>query len=564
MEINNTILKEKHLYMQILTDIEAIRKQEELNVLQEGSSAHKLKEANTIWLIAFAGLIREGLKYDYIKNMADNTDIVRLTIDGIQFDCNTDDLKKVLKKEYDSLINAADNIVYMGDDITLIKEIPEAKKKSDKEIALEKEIKELKEQAKKRQEEYMYEINHDAMTGLKNKKAFTEDTNTLNDFYLVSMDANELKVVNDALGHAFGDKLLVDTAHAIKDIFGEYTYRTGGDEFYAIIQDVSNSSVIKKYIEDLKTLLSEMSNEKMTFSISAGYAFCEKGCDKKECIVKADEEMYKDKKNYRRQRFGNEEGDRNAGYTYEIKQHPVKEEKLKEDIKGAGGADIQINMLGKAIPLPEEPKEIFNYGYEKYKDVSTFVYDTYDLTILAPGSSNGENVKALIAPLKMCMDNNHAEIMCMLIDRFGEVQRYVSSPESPTLKINFKDYELIIRGTFVNGEFNSYILASGSTLAMGFGINKNAYVPQRSANTELTNYGHLVYEHKDYIFHVVPLSKNNDLNGIAPAFICVETPDKRRKLISTNENAITLFEDAGNEYQILTYWQNNTLCSEVM
>lgn len=578
MVINNIILEEKHLYMQILLNAETIKKQEELNVLQNEKSNEQLSEAKVIWINAFVGLLRSGLKYDFIRNESTNIDIIRLTIDNIQFDCAAQELKNILKGQYDTIIDEHQNILYMKD-VSMIDATSNAANsidtKSEKEKELEREIQSLKDKAAKQKEKYLFEVNHDAMTGLYNKKAFVEDVNDLADkaFYVLSLDANELKRTNDTLGHAFGDKLLTSIANMIKEVFGERSYRTGGDEFYVISVDDTEENIINK-ITELKNKLASNSESGMTFSVSAGYAYATKDGNKQEAIEKADMEMYKDKKKYRIEHHYVDRRISNALSPEEIGSDDVIPDHIADEI-------LESKKIEQEIQAEQEEEEIkFTFedtekstdviendrdnNYEKYKDISTFVYDTYDITILAPGSSNGEPVKVLIAPLRVYKDNNHPEIMCMLVNKFGEVQRYVSEQNAPTLKIEFMDYELIVRGVFVNGKFSSYILPSGSTLAMGFSINTNAYVAQRSLNDELTHNGHILFEHEGYKFNVIPLSKTNDKNGIAHCFICVEKPDGAKSLVSTNPNAITLFEDNNISYRILTYWQDSMLCSEVM
>lgn len=629
MVINNIVLEEKHLYMQVLLNAESIKKQEELNIINDEKKEKQLNEVNAIWLNAFTGLIREKLDYDYIKTS--DGDMIRLTIDNIQFDCKTDDLKKTMGEDYDKFVSNTHNLIYMGDNVTFVSETAPVKtqEKSQKEIELEKEIIKLKERAQRQKEQYLKEVNYDSMTGLKNKKAFNEDISELKDeCFFISIDANELKRTNDTYGHVYGDKLLTGIANNIKKIFGECSYRTGGDEFYVIDAKSDEEQIIEK-LNALKENLSSHSESGMTFSISAGYAYCNKGAketEKQDAIEEADRQMYKDKQAYHElhyypdSRLGQRAEDidssgipiaKEATQTahsvlipVEVEEEPEEEiifddinnktdnnkqvdsqlERIKEQDKISDTPDNskqskakkrkelnkepkitkEIDLNNKLIEEPSIKKDPYNYGFDKYKDVSTFVYDTYEATILAPGSSNGESFKALIAPLKMYTDNNHPEIMCMLVNKFGEIRRYVSTPMSPTLKIQFEEYELIIRGMFIDGKFTSKILTSGSTLAMGFSINVNTFVPQRSTNLELTNYGHLVFEQDDCIFHVVPMSKVNDQNGVAPCFICIEKPDENRDLVSTNENAITLYENDGVSYQILTYWQNNLLCADIL
>lgn len=596
MIINNIVLGKKHLYMQLLLNAEAIKKQEELNSIKKENDMEEYSDINDIWIKSFIGLIREGLKYDCIQ-MSDGNKIIRLTIDNIQFDCGIDKLQEELGPLYNQTINDTVNITYMDNTVNFIPNSlsKNNNEKSQKELELEKEIQMLKERAKKQKEQYLKEINYDSMTGLRNKKAFKEDIELLNcGCYFISIDANELKRTNDTLGHVYGDKLLTGIAENIKKIFGDYSYRTGGDEFYVILSDVTEDVVISK-IKNLKDSLSSHSESGMTFSVSSGYAYSENKDDRQNSIEEADRQMYKDKQEYHSKhyypdsRLGDDiSSDDILPEPIENKQDDIEEEIVFDDIN-TDNTDKNINVKQKnntqsdkkdmreqrtRLNIPNNQKESkesvkevtpkYNYSFNKFKDVNTFIYDTYDLTVLAQGAENGDKIKMLIAPLKAYTDNNHPEIMCLLINKFGEIQRYASDELSPTLQVSFCDYEFIIRGMFVNGKFTSKIIPAGSTLAMGFSININTYVPQRSQNEELTNYGHLVFEHDGYIFHVVPMAKENDSNGVAPCFICIERPDKTKALVNTNENAITLFEDNGKSYQILTYWQNNLLCADII
>lgn len=596
MIINNIVLEKKHLYMQLLLNAEAIKKQEELNSIKKENDMEEYSDINDIWIKSFIGLIREGLKYDCIQ-MSDGNKIIRLTIDNIQFDCGIDKLQEELGSLYNQTINDTVNITYMDNTVNFIPNSlsKNNNEKSQKELELEKEIQMLKERAKKQKEQYLKEINYDSMTGLRNKKAFKEDIELLNcGCYFISIDANELKRTNDTLGHVYGDKLLTGIAENIKKIFGDYSYRTGGDEFYVILSDVTEDVVISK-IKNLKDSLSSHSESGMTFSVSSGYAYSENKDDRQNSIEEADRQMYKDKQEYHSKhyypdsRLGDDiSSDDILPEPIENKQDDIEEEIVFDDIN-TNNTNKNINVKQKNntqsdkkdmreqrnhLNIPNNQKESkesvkevtpkYNYSFNKFKDVNTFIYDTYDLTVLAQGAENGDKIKMLIAPLKTYTDNNHPEIMCLLINKFGEIQRYASDELSPTLQVSFCDYEFIIRGMFVNGKFTSKIIPAGSTLAMGFSININTYVPQRSQNEELTNYGHLVFEHDGYIFHVVPMAKENDSNGVAPCFICIERPDKTKALVNTNENAITLFEDNGKSYQILTYWQNNLLCADII
>jgi diguanylate cyclase (GGDEF)-like protein len=96
---------------------------------------------------------------------------------------------------------------------------------------------------KQKEKELLIKSNVDELTGLYNRRAYEDDIAAHNDaatednFVFVSLDVNGLKKVNDSLGHVAGDELLVGAANCMKQCFGPYgkIYRTGGDEFAAII-----------------------------------------------------------------------------------------------------------------------------------------------------------------------------------------------------------------------------------------------------------------------------------------------------------------------------------------
>lgn len=96
---------------------------------------------------------------------------------------------------------------------------------------------------KRRQEKLIHKTQTDEMTGLLNRRAYEENIYKHNDlpeedkFIYVSIDANGLKVINDTMGHAAGDELLIGVAQCMKRALGSYghLYRIGGDEFVAIL-----------------------------------------------------------------------------------------------------------------------------------------------------------------------------------------------------------------------------------------------------------------------------------------------------------------------------------------
>ncbi|HET9381232.1 MAG TPA: EAL domain-containing protein [Streptomyces sp.] len=88
-----------------------------------------------------------------------------------------------------------------------------------------------------------YDATHDALTGLPNRTFFFERLEKAlgagegRRFGLCYLDLDGFKTINDSLGHAVGDRLLVEVADRLESCAtapGEMVARLGGDEFVAL------------------------------------------------------------------------------------------------------------------------------------------------------------------------------------------------------------------------------------------------------------------------------------------------------------------------------------------
>ena len=87
----------------------------------------------------------------------------------------------------------------------------------------------------------------DPLTGAKNKHAYVELEEKMDkaissgeeqEFALIVFDLNDLKYVNDKIGHEAGDKYIVESCNIIKSYFKESElYRYGGDEFVVFLSE---------------------------------------------------------------------------------------------------------------------------------------------------------------------------------------------------------------------------------------------------------------------------------------------------------------------------------------
>ena len=154
------------------------------------------------------------------------------------------------------------------------------------------------------------QANIDALTGVKNMHAYLEmearlDRQITNHrqmpFAIVIFDVNDLKKVNDTIGHQAGDQYLRDACGVICDIFKHSpVFRVGGDEFAVIVQG--------KDYDQIEELLGIMNRYNIEASHTGGIVIaC--GCAKYEddaCIAtvydRADHKMYENKNALKNQR----------------------------------------------------------------------------------------------------------------------------------------------------------------------------------------------------------------------------------------------------------------------
>lgn len=158
---------------------------------------------------------------------------------------------------------------------------------------------------KQTEERLRYMSTHDPLTGLYNRAYFQEEMERLEQgrqfpVSVVVFDVDRLKFVNDNLGHAAGDELLVRAALALKGAFRaeDVVARIGGDEF-AVLLPSADAEVVKEALRRVVGKIEQNSNEDQSvqLSISFGAATACKGDRLEETLKVADRRMYVNKFN---------------------------------------------------------------------------------------------------------------------------------------------------------------------------------------------------------------------------------------------------------------------------
>jgi diguanylate cyclase (GGDEF)-like protein/PAS domain S-box-containing protein len=149
----------------------------------------------------------------------------------------------------------------------------------------------------------------DELTGLYNRRGFTllaEQEMKLahrekRSMLLFFGDVNDLKVINDTLGHAQGDLALQEVSAILKETFREADIlaRFGGDEFLVLAVDASveNADVLTNRIQSFLERGNQQGDWPYQLSLSLGIAHYapEAPCTLSELIAQADGRMYRQK-----------------------------------------------------------------------------------------------------------------------------------------------------------------------------------------------------------------------------------------------------------------------------
>ena len=120
------------------------------------------------------------------------------------------------------------------------------------------------------------------------------------------MTLNNLKQVNDNLGHSAGDLLIFNFSRVLRKVVPskDFVGRFGGDEFIVILRDTTDEGVnqILSNLNDEIGLFNEHSKN-ITLSYSCGYAISTayRECTLRTLLDKADSFMYDDKKDKKKQ-----------------------------------------------------------------------------------------------------------------------------------------------------------------------------------------------------------------------------------------------------------------------
>jgi polar amino acid transport system substrate-binding protein len=150
---------------------------------------------------------------------------------------------------------------------------------------------------------------YDYLTGLPNRTAFTEKLEKTVELAeeehpaaLVYLDVDNFKIINDTLGHSYGDELLIDITERLKQVLeeGDYLARFGGDEFILLSRNVPDIGDYEEKVKKIRNMFSFpfiLARKEFFVTVSAGIIFLPKDGKNEQALLRnVDLAMYRAKK----------------------------------------------------------------------------------------------------------------------------------------------------------------------------------------------------------------------------------------------------------------------------
>ncbi len=146
---------------------------------------------------------------------------------------------------------------------------------------------------------------HDDLTALPNRTSFLENLESAisggKPIAVAILDIDNFKEINDSMGHAAGDRVLVESARRLSGVLGpgDFLARLGGDEFAMILYERNGSAEIEGFWKNLTRtfdspiLIEEFSSGVFQLTSSMGVAVSGEGVSTPgELLKHADQALY--------------------------------------------------------------------------------------------------------------------------------------------------------------------------------------------------------------------------------------------------------------------------------
>ncbi|MFC5003577.1 putative bifunctional diguanylate cyclase/phosphodiesterase [Dactylosporangium cerinum] len=212
-------------------------------------------------------------------------------------------------------------------------------------------------EARRYQDQLGYQASHDALTGLANRALFNTATtqavrvaqsSSAAGLALALVDLDDFKAINDRLGHAVGDALLVEVSERLRASVrpGDTVARLGGDEFAVLLPGANaaeSARIAETFIDALAAPVRAAGYE-LLIQAGIGVARHTADCDASDLLRRADMAMYAAKE------LGKS---RWVEYGPELDAHAVEHAQIAAELSQALDRDELFVLYQPIVGLPD-------------------------------------------------------------------------------------------------------------------------------------------------------------------------------------------------------------------
>lgn len=132
----------------------------------------------------------------------------------------------------------------------------------------------MQDDLERRETQLLHQSRHDTLTGLPNRTSAELDVASLvaerTPFTLLRLCINDFKQVNDSLGYAMGDEVLIAVARRLVTYVGTRTYRFGGDEFLLVATGEHSPTQLMVEVKRQVEIPITVANTQLSLRVSVG------------------------------------------------------------------------------------------------------------------------------------------------------------------------------------------------------------------------------------------------------------------------------------------------------
>lgn len=166
--------------------------------------------------------------------------------------------------------------------------------------------------ASRKSEEALQKLaDTDLLTGIRNRRSLIEEatghtrrSGDRGQMAFILVDLDHFKRLNDRYGHAFGDKVLSETANLMNDLMrpGDILARWGGEEFLIMVSDVGTEAATRlaeRLCAAIGDQVFDTGEGEIQITATLGVAQWHREEKMESCVSRADAALYRGKQNGR-------------------------------------------------------------------------------------------------------------------------------------------------------------------------------------------------------------------------------------------------------------------------